>query len=231
MTVIGILGKNDVGKSLFCTLGLRDRLSDAFYFVTDGELSLSLSSIKDKIKHKSMKSIADLTKLADNIKSIKENILIVDHLGSLVDQVLCESSLDDNNPNFNFMLGSKVRTKVALPLTKLIQNCRIYNKTLVLICPLDYNTTDDLTKGSVSFDTRTTQDVFFNQCDVIVHLKRKTYKACKTFEELFADLIYVFHYPHEITFVLKDKPHAKFNKKVDNSGDLYNLLYQIENHS
>ena len=47
-------------------------------------------------------------------------------------------------------------------------------------------------KGSVSFDTRNHQDVFFNQCDVIVHLKRKAYKPCKTFDELFEDLTYVF---------------------------------------
>ena len=145
----------------------------------------------------------------------------------MIDQVAMEAKIDDNNPNFNFMLGSKVRMKVAIPLKSLIQACRHYNKTLVMICPLDHTSTDDLSKATVAFDTRTAQDVFFNLCDIIVHLKRKAYKPCKTIEEFLCDTAYVFDYPHETAIPLKDKGNVKFNKKLDNNGGLINLLFQI----
>ena len=229
MVIIGILGKNDVGKSLFCTLGLKDKISNALYFVTDGtELSCSLQPHQDKIPNiQFMNSLNDLSKLANAIKTIKEKIIIIDHLGSLVNRCLAESNLDENNPNFNFQLGSLVRKKVSLPLLECIHNARQYKKNLVIVCPLDHTSTDDLIKASVSFDTKTAQDVFFNECDVIVHLKRKTYKPVKTLEELFEDMTYVFHYNHETQVILKDKPYAKFNKKLDNQGTLLNLLNQI----
>jgi adenosyl cobinamide kinase/adenosyl cobinamide phosphate guanylyltransferase len=229
MVVIGILGKNDVGKSLFCTLGLKDKITNALYFVTDGaELSCSLQPHQDKIPNvQFMNSLNDLGKLATSIKASKEKIIIIDHLGSLVNRCLAESNLDENNPNFNFQLGALVRKKVALPLLECIHNARQYKKNLVIVCPLDHNSTDDLVKSSVAFDTKTAQDVFFNECDVIVHLKRKTYKPVKTLEELFEDMTYVFHYNHETQVILKDKPNAKFNKKLDNQGTLLNLLSQI----
>jgi adenosyl cobinamide kinase/adenosyl cobinamide phosphate guanylyltransferase len=229
MVIIGILGKNDVGKSLFCTLGLKEKLDNALYCVTDStELSLSLSQYEDKIKNiQYINTLNDLSSLASRIKNLKEKIIIIDHLGALINKTLCESNLDENNPNFNFQLGALVRKRVALPLIELIQNCRTNKKILILICPLDHNSTDDLVKASVAFDTKTAQDVFFNECDVIVHLKRKTYKAAKNLDELFDDMAYVFHYNHETQVVLKDKPNAKFNPKPDNQGTLFNLLSQI----
>lgn len=229
MVILGILGKNDVGKSLFCTLGLKEKIQNALYFVTDGsELSLSLQAYQDKIPNvKFMQSLNDLGKLATSIPTLKEKIIVIDHLGSLVNRCLAESNLDENNPNFNFQLGALVRKKVALPLLECIHNSRQHKKIFVIICPLDHTSTDDLIKASVSFDTKTAQDVFFNECDVIVHLKRKTYKPVKTLEELFEDMTYVFHYNHETQVILKDKPNAKFNKKLDNQGTLFNLLNQI----
>jgi len=90
MVIIGILGKNDVGKSLFCTLGLKDKISNALYFVTDGtELSCSLQPYQDKIPNiQFMNNLNDLSKLANTIKTTKEKIIIIDHLGSLVNRCL-----------------------------------------------------------------------------------------------------------------------------------------------
>lgn len=231
MVIIGIVGKNDVGKSLFCTVGLRDKLDNALYVVCDGaELTLSLKPFEDKVTHKQfLSSVNDLSKLANNVKACKQKIIILDHLGGLVNRVLAESNLDENNVNFNFQLGALVRKRVALALQELIHNCRQQKKILVIICPLDHTSTDDLSKASVSFDTRTAQDVFFNECDEIIHLKRKNYRDARDIEELFKNIEYKFSYPHETQIPLKDKANAKHNPYTE--ATLHGLLTQIYHKS
>lgn len=200
--IITILGKNDVGKSIFSTI--TGKPQDTLYVVCDSNtITPSLENFKEFIPNIAFIESMDMfSKIASKIDKAKQSIIVLDHIGGLVTRTKSEFTIPCTDPTYHFKLGAHVSKKVAQPLIDLIHRCRNSNKILVMLCPLTFSTKDDLSEGDVAFDTKTAQEIIFNESDLILYLKKKN--KTNNIEEFLTSIEVITNLETSI-FPLKDK--------------------------